>query len=130
AMSDRDRDPDTDLSDQALSDRLRHLDARLEQRRRDKPVAEQGQAPRSMAGMAQALRLASEFIAGVIVGAVLGWLLDWWVGTSPFGLIVFLLLGFGAGVRNILRAAGVTRQPDVPAGGQEQGPSDLSGRRD
>jgi ATP synthase protein I len=43
----------------------------------------------------------------VLVGAGLGWLLDRWLGTKPWGLIVFLLLGFAAGVLNVMRAAGV-----------------------
>ncbi|TIS88531.1 MAG: ATP F0F1 synthase subunit I, partial [Mesorhizobium sp.] len=31
-------------------------------------------------------------------------------GTSPWGLIVFLLLGFGAGVLNVMRSAGVVAE--------------------
>ena len=45
----------------------------------------------------------------MLVGAGIGWLLDWWLGISPWGLIVFLLLGFAAGVLNVMRAAGVVR---------------------
>jgi ATP synthase protein I len=52
-----------------------------------------------------AFRLASEFVAAVLVGAGLGWLLDRLAGTSPFGLIVLLLLGFGAGILNMARAS-------------------------
>ena len=40
------------------------------------------------------MKLSSEFIAGVAVGAGLGWGIDRLAGTSPWGLIVFLLLGF------------------------------------
>ena len=50
--------------------------------------------------------MASEFVAGVLVGAALGWALDWVAGTSPWGLIGFLLLGFAAGVVNVVRGAG------------------------
>ncbi len=64
-----------------------------------------------MAGFGQALRLSSEFIAGVAVGAGLGWLIDRLAGTSPWGLIVFLLLGFAAGVLNVLRSAGMVAEP-------------------
>ena len=46
-------------------------------------------------------------VGGVLVGAGLGWLLDRWLGTTPWGLIVFLLLGFAAGILNVMRAAGV-----------------------
>jgi ATP synthase protein I len=52
-----------------------------------------------------AFRLASEFVAAVLVGAALGWLLDRLAGTSPFGLIILLLLGFGAGILNMARVS-------------------------
>jgi ATP synthase protein I len=52
-----------------------------------------------------AFRLASEFVAAVLVGAGLGWLLDRLAGTSPFGLIILLLLGFGAGILNMARTS-------------------------
>ena len=55
--------------------------------------------------MARGLRLSSELIASVLVGAAIGWSLDRLLSTSPFGLIVFLLLGFAAGVVNVVRSA-------------------------
>ena len=57
-------------------------------------------------GIAQAWRLSSEFLAGVLVGFALGWGFDWMFGTSPWGLIGFVLLGFCAAVLNVLRSAG------------------------
>ena len=51
--------------------------------------------------------LSSELVAGVVVGAVIGWGFDRLLSTSPWGLIVFLLLGFTAGVINVMRSAGV-----------------------
>ena len=57
--------------------------------------------------MARGFQLSSELIAGVVVGALLGWGFDRLLSTSPFGLIVFLLLGFTAGVLNVIRSAGV-----------------------
>ncbi len=57
--------------------------------------------------MARGFRLSSELIAGVVVGALLGWAFDRLLSTSPFGLIVFVLLGFAAGVLNVIRSAGV-----------------------
>lgn len=60
----------------------------------------------SRSDLARGLKLSSEFIAGVVVGAGLGWFIDSVAGTSPFGLIVFLLLGFGAGILNVLRETG------------------------
>lgn len=68
-----------------------------------------------MAGFGQAMKLSSEFIAGVAVGAGIGWLIDTMAGTSPWGLIVFLLLGFAAGVLNVLRSVGMVAEPDSRA---------------
>ena len=47
----------------------------------------------------------------------MGWLLDRWLHISPWGLIVFLLLGFAAGVLNVMRVAGLAGNPD---GGAER----------
>lgn len=57
--------------------------------------------------MARGFRLSSELIAGVAVGALIGWGVDRLLSTSPWGLIVFFLLGFAAGVINVMRSAGV-----------------------
>ena len=57
--------------------------------------------------MARGFRLSSELIAGVVVGALIGWGIDRLLSTSPFGMIVFVLLGFTAGVVNVIRSAGV-----------------------
>lgn len=76
----------------------------------DAEIAEQQR--KSQTSYAQAFRLSSEFIAGIVAGGGIGFLLDALAGTSPWGLIVFLLLGFGAGVFNVLRSAGIMAQPD------------------
>ena len=44
--------------------------------------------------MALGFRLSSELVAGVVVGAAIGWGFDRLLSTSPFGFIVFLLLGY------------------------------------
>ncbi len=64
--------------------------------------------------MAQGLRLSSELVAGVLVGAVIGYVLDRLLGSSPWGFIVFVLLGFAAGVLNVMRAAGFLAKPGGP----------------
>ena len=44
-------------------------------------------------------------MAAIIVGAGLGYLIDLFLPTRPWGMIVLLLLGFAAGVLNVVRAA-------------------------
>jgi len=106
-------DPDDTPTDEAaLSARLRHLGDRLGQQQASQPPGHA--APPSAAGnasaMARGFRLSSELVGGVLVGGVIGWALDKALGISPWGLIVFLLLGFAAGVLNVMRAAGVVAE--------------------
>jgi ATP synthase protein I len=92
--------------DAALSKRLRDLDRRLDKRRleRGHETAPEA-APRPGFGMA--LRLGADFVAGVVVGAALGWGFDKLFDTSPWGLIVFFLFGFAAGIFSVMRTAGL-----------------------
>ena len=102
---DREQPPD----EAALSARLKHLGERLDNVHRGRP-SESGPSQRSNAdasALARGFRLSTELVAGVVVGAALGWLVDRLLGTSPWGLIVLLLLGFAAWVLNVMRAAGV-----------------------
>jgi ATP synthase protein I len=96
----------------ALSARLQHLGDRLAQHGPSPKVETAGSGPRSdPSALARGFRLSTELVAGVLVGAFIGWALDKWLGISPWGMIVFLLLGFAAGVVNVMRAAGVSSGP-------------------
>jgi ATP synthase protein I len=104
----RDKSPD----EAALSARLGSLDQRLSEIRDSRkigtdPSGSEQDAQAKASAMAIGLRLSSELVAGVLVGAGLGWGFDRLLSTSPWGLIVFLLLGFIAGVMNVMRTAGV-----------------------
>lgn len=59
--------------------------------------------PQSAFGLA--LRAGVEMVAGLVVGGGIGWLLDAWLGTGPFLLILFFFLGAGAGILNVFRIA-------------------------
>jgi ATP synthase protein I len=97
----------TDEAD--LSARLKRLGDRLDRLQASRPSGSgPGASPSAdPSAMARGFRLSTELVGGVLLGAALGWLVDRWLGISPWGLIVFLLLGFAAGVLNVMRAAGV-----------------------
>jgi ATP synthase protein I len=98
----------------ALSARLQRLGEGLGQARaRDGRASGDagGDRATTASGYARGFRLSSELVAGVLVGAGLGWLIDRLLGISPWGFIVFLLLGFAAGVLNVMRSAGVVPGP-------------------
>jgi ATP synthase protein I len=104
----------------ALADRLQRLGASLEARTAAaEPKDSRGRTP----GFAKAVKVASEFVAGIAVGVGIGWLIDRVAGTAPWGLIIFLFLGFAAGVLNVLRSEGMVadaayrRPPEKKDGG-------------
>jgi ATP synthase protein I len=98
----------------ALSARLQRLGEGLAREGAKAPADDAGvDRATTASGYARGFRLSSELVGGVAVGAGLGWLIDRGIGTSPWGLIVFLLLGFAAGVLNVMRSAGVVKGPQL-----------------
>ncbi|HWB43884.1 MAG TPA: AtpZ/AtpI family protein [Hyphomicrobiaceae bacterium] len=55
-------------------------------------------------GMAYGMRMAAELVAAVIVGGAIGIGLDKWLGTWPWLFLVLFVLGFAAGVLNVVRS--------------------------
>ena len=114
-------------SEAALSARLQRLNEGLGQARGktrnaagDPSDSSGAQQAATASGYARGFRLSSELVAGVVVGAGIGWLIDRWLGVSPWGLIVFLLLGFAAGVLNVMRSAGLIARPALDEGGRQR----------
>jgi ATP synthase protein I len=94
--------------DPELEKRLEKLDAALASKGKERKTNSGGlNKSGGMAGTAFALKVSSEFIAAILVGAAIGVLIDKIAGVSPWGLIVFLILGFVAGILNVLRNAGL-----------------------
>jgi ATP synthase protein I len=88
-------------------DRLRELGQKLGDVQRRNAAGSKAPPPTQL-GIAG--RFATELVAAVVVGGGLGWGLDWLCGhfgfhTRPVFLIVFFVLGAGAGIRNVMRAA-------------------------
>jgi ATP synthase protein I len=105
------KDDNRSAEEAALSARLQRLGERLGRQAPNRDV-EPGSGPRTdPSALARGFRLSTELVAGVLVGAFIGWALDRWLGISPWGMIVFLLLGFAAGVVNVMRAAGISGGP-------------------
>ena len=52
-----------------------------------------------------AFRVAVEIVSAVVIGFILGWFLDDWLGTKPWLMLTFVFIGFAAGVLNVYRMA-------------------------
>jgi ATP synthase protein I len=97
------RPPDGEKHDPLTSDLAERIArARADRQTENRPpnAAEKYNA----SAMAKGFRLASEFVAAIIVGAGLGYGVDFIFHTTPWGLVILLLLGFAAGVLNVIRA--------------------------
>jgi ATP synthase protein I len=85
---------------------LAALDARLQRLKAEAvdktPDPRAGQA---RSGYGFAFMIATDLVGGVIGGALLGWGIDTWLKTAPWGLITFFFVGAAAGMWNAYRTA-------------------------
>lgn len=98
-MGKDDRPPSLD----ELGERLRAAREHQGDQRQGKGALSGG--PEGMGGLGWAFRIGVEMVSALVVGVGIGLLLDWWLGTGPWLLVVFFLLGAGAGILNVYRAA-------------------------
>lgn len=93
--------------EKALAARLEALSAALDKRQHDQADRADAEAANLRTGRAMSLgfRVLSEFVAGIIVGALMGWYLDDWLGTKPVLLIIMTMFGTAAGFWNVYRLA-------------------------
>lgn len=96
----------------AADPRLASLDQRLERARRDEAVRTGTVRAEGDAGYALGNRVLAALLGSLIGSALIGWLIDRWFGTSPWGLIVALFLGIAVAFRQIIVLT--TRRPGEP----------------
>jgi ATP synthase protein I len=89
------------------------LDALKSQKAKvERSAAGGGSTDRSAYGTA--FKFAAELVVGVVVGGGLGWILDKQFGTAPWLMIVLVILGFAAGLLNVVRAAQEAQAKNEP----------------
>jgi ATP synthase protein I len=82
---------------------LRRLEGQ-EEKHKSKAQERVGSAKKNGA-MALGLRISIEFVVTTAVGGIIGYYLDTQLGTLPLLLIIFIFLGFAAGIMNVYRVA-------------------------
>ena len=93
-------DKDTQGDKQRLAEIDRRLD-KLRAQREEKDRPGRSALPEGMAAIMG--RAATELVAGVMVGAVIGWALDRWLDTSPPFMLVMFFVGAIVGMLNVWR---------------------------
>lgn len=108
--------------DADMKARLARLASDLQARRAAETAEERRRAdagPDKSLGRAMSLgfRVLTEFVSAAVVGALIGWLLDRWLGTTPWLLVLLTGFGVAAGFNNVYRMAAKTpssRDGDPP----------------
>ena len=60
---------------------------------------------KSSSNIGHAFKISTELLAAVIVGTIIGFILDNWFGTKPLLILIFYFMGVAAGIVNVVRSA-------------------------
>jgi ATP synthase protein I len=71
----------------------------------DKSAASEEAERQFGAGLGAAWRISIEIVVALVVSTAIGWALDYWFGTKPWLMLLFLFLGGAAGINNAVRTA-------------------------
>ena len=69
------------------------------------PAVDETTRRQQSASYGKAFSFAAELLVGVAAGGLLGWALDRYFGTAPWLMVLFVILGFAAGLLNVVRGA-------------------------
>ncbi|MGB7407571.1 MAG: AtpZ/AtpI family protein [Pontixanthobacter sp.] len=92
--------------------RIDTLDARLTAAKQREEERNRPQGTGADANYSSGNRVLADLLGGILGGLVIGGTIDYFAGTSPWGLLVMLFLGIGVAFRNIFRMANT--QSDEP----------------
>jgi len=53
----------------------------------------------------EAFKMSTELVAAVVVGTIIGFILDNWFGTKPWLILIFFFVGVIAGILNVIKSA-------------------------
>ena len=84
---------------------LKELSTRLEIAKKNIKKDTLVNRSRNAASLGKALKISTEFVAAVVVGTTIGFLLDNWFGTKPLLTIFLFFIGVAAGILNVFKSA-------------------------
>jgi len=94
------------MSERDPPDPLARLGERIDKARAQNVRSQPAVGDRSamQQGLGVGLRIGIELVVAIGVATGLGWAIDRWLGTRPWGIIVLFFLGVAAGMLNVYRA--------------------------
>lgn len=99
-------------------DRLKALEAKLEQAKKGKDEKDHSEEHYSQAQLAW--RMVIELVAGLGIGFGIGYGLDTLFGTMPIFLVLFIFLGLAAGVKTMMRSAQEVQRKQLATAGEDE----------
>lgn len=93
------------MNDPDERDSLQRLGKRIDAAKEERERRLGGKRTYSSGGLGLGLRIATELVAAIGVSVAIGIGLDRWLGTQPWLLILFFILGAAAGFHNVVRVA-------------------------
>src|SRR5215831_8009371 len=94
------------MSDGRPTDPLARLGEEIDKARAER-VRQQPAAPERSSlqqGLGLGFRIGIELVVAVVVATAIGWAIDRWLGTRPWGMIMLFFMGVAAGMLNVYRA--------------------------
>ena len=85
--------------------KIKEIATRLEIAKKNIKNSEQLNKGSNAASLGKALKISTELVAAVVVGSIIGFLLDGWFDTKPLLTICFFVMGVAAGMLNVFRSA-------------------------
>jgi ATP synthase protein I len=92
------------MNEREKNDPLRELGERLDKARASNQPAPVKPGESTSSALAFGWRIGIELIGAIIVATFIGWAFDRWLGTRPWGIVIFFFLGIAAGMINVFRA--------------------------
>ena len=84
---------------------LKEISTRLEIAKKNVKEMQKNTKGSNVSSFGKALKISTELVAAVVVGSIMGFLLDGWFDTKPVLTICFFLMGVAAGMLNVFRSA-------------------------
>ena len=85
--------------------KIKEIATRLEIAKKNIKNTEKNKGGSNAASLGKALKISTELVAAVVVGSIIGFLLDSWFDTKPLLTICFFIMGVAAGMLNVFRSA-------------------------
>jgi len=85
--------------------KIKEITTRLEIAKKNIKDEQKNNQGSNAASLGKALKISTELVAAVVIGSIMGFILDGWFDTKPLLTICFFFMGVAAGMLNVFKSA-------------------------